>query len=296
MAKIAVGLEQALRQRELAGEPGRAVGDVVAEGDGWRVADVVCTSGPGDRPFEELHGRVSIAIVMAGTFQYRTAAGGALLAPGSFLLGTPGQTFECAHSHGAGDRSLSFQFTPELFERLVGAAPRFRAARLPPLRDSAALVARACAMLEGHLTMSWEELAIEAAGCALRLANDVDPTLLDAQPGAVARVTRALRAIERAPERDVSLQQLAAEARLSPYHFLRTFARVAGITPHQFALRARLREAALRCTADDAPIIDIALDSGFGDVSNFNRSFRAEFGVSPRAWRRKASPGTATAR
>jgi len=51
-------------------------------------------------------------------------------------------------------------------------------------------------------------------------------------------------------------------------------------------VRARLRKAALRLAAEPAKVIDIAFDSGFGDVSNFNRSFRAEFGVSPRAYRR----------
>jgi AraC-like DNA-binding protein len=35
-------------------------------------------------------------------------------------------------------------------------------------------------------------------------------------------------------------------------------------------------------------VLDIALDCGFGDVSNFNRAFRAEFGVSPRVYRRQA--------
>jgi methylphosphotriester-DNA--protein-cysteine methyltransferase len=34
--------------------------------------------------------------------------------------------------------------------------------------------------------------------------------------------------------------------------------------------------------------LDVALDSGFGDLSNFNRAVRAEFGVSPRAYRRRA--------
>jgi AraC family transcriptional regulator len=32
-------------------------------------------------------------------------------------------------------------------------------------------------------------------------------------------------------------------------------------------------------------VLDIAYDCGFGDVSNFNRGFRSEFGVSPRAWK-----------
>ncbi|HEX7808465.1 MAG TPA: AraC family transcriptional regulator, partial [Thermoanaerobaculia bacterium] len=83
----------------------------------------------------------------------------------------------------------------------------------------------------------------------------------------------------------LSLQLLAKDAGLSPYHFLRTFTRLTGTTPHQFALRARLREAALKLTASRDRIIDVALDCGFGDVSNFNRAFRGEFGVSPRNYR-----------
>jgi AraC-like DNA-binding protein len=82
------------------------------------------------------------------------------------------------------------------------------------------------------------------------------------------------------------LQHLAKDAGLSPYHFLRTFTRLTGVTPHQFALRARLREAALRLSRSDDRVIDIALDCGFGDVSNFNRAFRTEFGTSPRAYRK----------
>ena len=72
---------------------------------------------------------------------------------------------------------------------------------------------------------------------------------------------------------------------MSPYHFLRTFKRVTGVTPHQWLLRARLREAARRLAASRAPVTDIALDVGFEDLSNFMRSFRAEFGVSPRRYR-----------
>ena len=76
---------------------------------------------------------------------------------------------------------------------------------------------------------------------------------------------------------------------MSPYHFLRTFKAVTGITPHQWLLRARLREAAQRLAMSRAGVTAIALDVGFDDLSNFIRSFRAEFGFSPRQYRLAAA-------
>ena len=84
----------------------------------------------------------------------------------------------------------------------------------------------------------------------------------------------------------LSLERLAREAGLSPYHFLRTFERVTGITPYQYVLRSRLRDAAARLLAESGKVVDVAFDCGFSDVSNFNRAFRSEFGVSPRIFRR----------
>jgi AraC family transcriptional regulator len=64
-----------------------------------------------------------------------------------------------------------------------------------------------------------------------------------------------------------------------------TFERLTGVTPHQYILRARLRAAALGLASRADTILDIALQCGFGDLSNFNRAFRAEFGITPRAYR-----------
>ena len=258
--------------------------EVLEQGEGWRVADVICGSGPDDHPFEERHSAVSIAVVIAGTFQYRTGRHAELMAPGALLLGNPGQSFECGHEHGTGDRCVSFRYAPELFERITGSRARFRVQRLPPSRALAPLVARTCAALAHPLGVSWEELATDLAATAI--AHEAGCDAQRVPPNAAARVTRAIRRIERHPDAPLSLQHLASDAALSPYHFLRTFTRLAGATPHQFAMRVRLRNAAVQLTTSGARVIDVALDSGFGDVSNFNRAFRAEFGVSPRAYRR----------
>lgn len=292
MAKIAAAVERALARRAAAEGSGQPEARVLAHGDGWSVGDVVCALGPHDARFEEQHSRFSIAIVAAGTFQYRSALGSDLMAPGSLMLGSAGQWFECGHDHGSGDRCIAFWYAPEYFEQLAGDAGArgrrldFRLLRLPPLRALSPVVARACAGVAGRATVPWEELGIELAARTVQLLRDVAPRSSAAPPGATARVAHIVRAIDREPHGPTDLQRLAGAAGLSPYHFLRTFERVTGVTPHQFVLRARLREAARRLATEPARIIDVALDCGFGDVSNFNRAFRAEFGVTPRQFRR----------
>jgi AraC-like DNA-binding protein len=151
-------------------------------------------------------------------------------------------------------------------------------------------VAAAAAGVLAPSNVCWEELGVRIAASAIELSAGLRGGYR-APPNAEARVTRAIRAIDRRPDADLPLGRLAQEAGLSPYHFLRTFERVAGVTPHQYVLRARLREAALRLAGGRRKIVDVALDSGFGDVSNFNRAFRAEFGLSPRGFQRQSPPG-----
>jgi AraC family transcriptional regulator len=281
LAKIAVELEQALARRAQNGGQGSPTFHILAQGDGWTVEDVICTSGPSDRAFEEQHSRISIAIVAAGTFQYRSTTGRELMVPGSLMLGNVDQCFECSHEHGAGDRCLSFGYTPEYFETLAaGTNPRFQTLRLPPLRALSPLIARACAGLTKNI--AWEELSVQLAAETLELATGIKNS--SPNPGAEARVTKVIRSIEQDQTAAHTLAAMAGEAGLSSYHFLRIFEHLTGVTPHQFILRARLREAAVRLS-EPARILDIALESGFGDLSNFNRTFRTEFGLTPRAWR-----------
>lgn len=292
MAKVAVELERALSRRDLEGTAGGTTSRLLAEGDGWSVRDVICTSGPQDRPFEEQHAAASIAVVAAGSFQYRSARGRELLSPGALLLGNGGQAYECAHEHSSGDRCVAFQYTRTFFDRL-GVNPDFRALRLPPLRALSPIVAHACAGLVGADDVPWEEVSLRLVTGALQLAGThATEDASTPPPNATARVTQVVRRIERHPDEALTLENLAQEAGLSPFHFLRLFERLTGTTPHQYVLRARLREAVTRLATEPAKVIDVALDCGFGDVSNFNRAFRAEFGVSPKAWRPRRSKAT----
>jgi AraC-like DNA-binding protein len=86
----------------------------------------------------------------------------------------------------------------------------------------------------------------------------------------------------------LDLERVAAEAGLSPFHFLRLFAKTLGVTPHQYLVRSRLRRAARLLAEDTRSITEVAFDVGFGDLSNFVRSFHRAAGVSPRTFRRAA--------
>jgi AraC family transcriptional regulator len=291
LAKIAADLTRALALRDTCGTGGRLTGRLLARGGGWMVEDVICTSGPDDRPFEEQHSDFAIAIVAAGTFQYRSPSGRELMTPGSLLLGNAGQCFECGHEHGTGDRCISFRYTADYFEHLAadaGAARvdrQFRAPRLPPVRELSGVVAQATAGLVGPAEVSWEELGIRLVTRVVGLMSGLAPSAAGPSPNGCERVTRVVRAIEHQPSARLTLRRMAQEAGLSPYHFLRTFERLTGLTPHQYVRRARLRQSAMRLATEPTRVIDIAFASGFGDVSNFNRAFRAEFGVSPRTYR-----------
>jgi AraC-like DNA-binding protein len=254
------------------------------------VSDVVCSAGPHDRPFEERHEAVCIAAVTHGTFRYRSTHGAALLAPGALLLGNHRQCFECGHEHSAGDRCLSFQFEPDFFETILSGIPgarraSFHRAHLPPLPILVPLLAAAEAARGERDGEALEEIACQLAGAAVSVLTGSargrrEPTAPDER-----RIASALRLIERDAHERITLSGLAREAAMSPYHFLRVFRGVTGLSPHQYVLRTRLHRAALRLRQSSEPVSAIALECGFNDLSTFNRRFRRVIGVSPGDWR-----------
>ncbi|RWM04309.1 MAG: AraC family transcriptional regulator [Mesorhizobium sp.] len=262
----------------------------LASGSGWQVSDVVCTAAAGDRPFEEEHRGFCVAAVTSGTFRYRTRQGTAMLAPGAILLGNPGACYECGHEHGAGDCCLSFHFSPAYLERIVAELPGakrlgFADPRLPPLPAMAPLLAEAEAARERGDHGAFEELGLRLAGAVVAAAAGSFRTARTPSRRDQKRVAEAVRLIELNAERPLSLAELAGATATSPYHFLRIFRHVAGMTPYQFLLRTRLHRAAVRLRSSGATISTIAFDAGFNDLSTFNRRFRRAMGEAPGAYR-----------
>jgi AraC family transcriptional regulator len=266
---------------------------LLACGTGWRVQDLICTSGPRDRPFEERHNGVCIGAVTHGTFSYRSALGSAVFSPGALVLGNHCHCFECSHDHAAGDRCLSFRFAPEFFESVLGAVPgarrlSFAVPRLPPNPALLPIIAAAEAARDDSDAGAFEEVALRVAGkVAVAFAESsrraTAPSSRDEK-----RISAALRRIEARADEALSVAELAGVAAMSPYHFLRTFRAVVGMTPHQFILHTRLHRAAVRLRRTSGHVSAIAFAAGFGDLSTFNRRFARIFGLSPSAYRARS--------
>ncbi|NRF72035.1 AraC family transcriptional regulator [Aquincola sp. S2] len=106
---------------------------------------------------------------------------------------------------------------------------------------------------------------------------------------------RVLQHIDAHLAETLDLKTIAQVAHFSPYHFHRLFAAWMGETLGDYLRRRRLETAAARLRADPAlPVLNAALDVGFGSGEAFTRAFRQHFGSPPSTWRRQRNPGQAT--
>jgi len=251
-------------------------------GEGLWVVEHVCAYGPADRPFEELHCSYNVAFVVDGAFAVRAPPGSAALGPGSVLLGNAGDPYTCAHDAGGGDVCVSFGYSRQLLDDAgasLGLTPRFRGVSLGPAPVFAAIPAIARVS-----PPSLEEAALDLLARVLD-ADASTARLRRPRPADERRAVEALRHIDAHAAEPVSLAALAERARLTRFHFLRSFRAAVGATPHQSVLAARLRRAAKLLLETRLPVTEVALEAGFGDLSNFIRTFRRATGRSPRAFR-----------
>jgi AraC-like DNA-binding protein len=251
-----------------------------------RVAEYRCSSGPEDAPFEEQFRSTCVALVRRGSFAVRSARGGAALGPGSVLLGNAGQPYTCSHE-GRGDVCFSFGFGARLVEE-VARGTQFRRPALPgawPFTALPAMLESVAALEAGEPGPRIEEIAVDVLGRALHADATGSAAPPELRAADERRAQQAMRFIDAHAEEPITLRRLAMRGGVSAFHFLRSFRAASGTTPHQYLLGARVRRAAALLLRGDEAVTDVAFAAGFGDLSNFIRTFRRATGRSPRAFR-----------
>jgi AraC-like DNA-binding protein len=254
------------------------------------VSDFRCDAGPGDRPFAEQHRCHSISYVRKGSFGLHCRGKSHELVAGSVLIGHPGDEYTCTHEHVCGDECLSFFLKPELVEALGDSRAIWQAGSAPPLPELVVLGELAQSAADGNSDIGLDEIGQVLAS---RFVEAVSGKPRKAAAGAARDRRRAVETalwIDAHSHLAIGLEDAASQAGISPFHFLRLFSDTLGVTPHQYLVRSRLRHAARRLADDDSAITDIAYDVGFGDLSNFVRTFHRAAGASPLKFR-QASRG-----
>jgi len=261
---------------------------VLLQGGSVSVVDYRCGLGPADVPFVERHDGFSVSYVRAGSFGYRARGRSFELVAGSLLVGHPDDEYVCTHEHVCGDECLCFHLSPALVEALGGRAGIWRTGCVPPLPELMVLGELAQAAADGGSDVGLDEVGMALVSRFVDLASGRTPAPRPARPADRRRAVEAAAFIDAHSHQPIDLGRTARKVGLSAFHFLRLFAGVIGVTPHQYLVRSRLRRAARLLADDTRSVTDVAFDVGFGDLSNFVRTFHRAAGVSPRTFRRAA--------
>jgi AraC-like DNA-binding protein len=88
--------------------------------------------------------------------------------------------------------------------------------------------------------------------------------------------------------RPISLPDVAAQANLSPYHFLRIYKRAHGETPHEFLTRLRIEKAKTLLARGSHNVTEACFEVSFSSLGSFSKLFTDRVGLSPSEYRRYA--------
>jgi AraC family transcriptional regulator len=123
-------------------------------------------------------------------------------------------------------------------------------------------------LLRSHLTVR------KAAQIEISRAGPVD-----------RRLRRAIEFMHDNYSRELALEEIAAAAYLSEYHFARLFKQIMGVTPHVYLANLRLERARKLLTNTSLPISEIAAGVGYQSQSHFTKIFKSVTGLPPRLYR-----------
>ena len=84
-----------------------------------------------------------------------------------------------------------------------------------------------------------------------------------------------------------TIEELARELRISPFHFIRQFEAVFGVTPHQYRIQVRLDRAKRLLAMQRRSVTEVCMEVGFSSLGSFSTLFTRRFGETPSEYRRR---------
>ncbi|MBO9542230.1 helix-turn-helix transcriptional regulator [bacterium] len=235
------------------------------------------------------HDEWQIQVPVAGRIHVTLANERHLAGPESVILMPPNVAHAALYLDGELDLLVVMappDWGAQLAAALGGAGPRMTGARVISEPFIWPLAARMASELREPRLGSDRVLAaaIELLGVALVRAYEREP--VPAQ-GVDFEISRAIEMILKEYAQDLTIEELAQQAGMTPRHFDRRFKAATGVTPKRFLIDVRLRAARELLETTSLPVTRIALDVGFRQPSHFIRTFHQAIGQPPAAYRRQ---------
>jgi AraC-like DNA-binding protein len=229
------------------------------------------------------HEAYGLGAIESGVERFRYRGSDHLAPPGSVVLMNPDELHTGRAETAGGWRYRMAYLDPDVVRRVTGDSGWWFDAAVG---IDAAGAQRVTALLD-TLWQAREPLAFDSALYALlaefrRHARMDRPVRAEGAPR-FAPVIDYLRAHL---SRRLTLDELAAVAGLSPFHFLRRFQAQYHATPQQMLMALRLFEAKRRLAAGEPPA-QVALAAGLTDQAHLTRAFSRRYGVTPARYQKQ---------
>ena len=204
------------------------VATTLARHESISVIDFRCTA-----RVENTHSEASLSYVRSGSLRYQALGRTFDLVAGAILIGRPGVDYVCTHEGaGGGGECLSFRLGPALAELTCDRAMR-HVGCVPPVAELMVLGQLAQAAAKRKVDVGLDEVGFLFAS---RLRETLSGNASHVARGTATDRRRAIDAaawIEAHCDEAVDLEMAAGVAGIGSFHFLRTFSKVLGVTPHQ---------------------------------------------------------------
>ena len=189
---------------------------------------------------------------------------------------SPSFMLDCAARTGLVGKGATASFRTSLVERDE------KLARLA--RDLAGELAQAEAGQEMVIAALMEQLVVHLLRhhSNVRRSNELELSrvgLVD------RRIRRAIELMHAHMNRELPLEEIAAAAFLSPFHFARLFKKLTGASPHAYLATLRVARAQSLLAETDLSISEVSARVGYSSPSHFTKAFRQATGLAPRAYR-----------
>lgn len=242
----------------------------------------------------------SALFLLSGNLHYKTNYQTSLLNSGDALLINPGEGASASSSSSSTQAAyLALTLAPAFVLDCAVRTQLTRAEAHIAFRSSVAANDQRLDRLAADIV---DELQQEEAGQEVVIAALVEQTVVhllrhytlirrsdELELSRVGLIDRRIRlAVELMHahlDQDLPLEDIAAAAYLSPFHFARLFKKSTGQSPHAYLATLRIAQAQILLADTDLSITQVSARVGYASSSHFTKAFRQATGLTPRLFR-----------